>query len=341
MNFFPNIYPDEILYSILARYHHLSGNLKVEKTMFDLYGVKCTQILDFPKITDRLVKNIPGKNNYSEQNFIRNHSLLPYFLPFLTPKSKQQVLQMMASNTRYHLIHSQVGYIAKSSISNHLKYCTSCLIEDLNKNGESYWRRTHQAPGNFYCLDHQRILSTGCEACGFHFNTKLRNKLFILKQFCPNCGSDLTLQNQSWSPLLSEYKTELIEISNEINYLFIQQDIWLDELFPKLHNLYVMKLIEANFYEFSNKLRLRKLIYFFEKFYSRSLLKLLGCDAEIGGWLRECIDGEYARHPLKHILLIKFLFGSLNGFKLQQTSLNLNTIQNGSRLSSSEIKIAA
>jgi len=55
MDYFPQIYKDELLYSVIARYHEQCGNTNLRKTIKDISGID-TQIanLEFPSSLDRL-----------------------------------------------------------------------------------------------------------------------------------------------------------------------------------------------------------------------------------------------------------------------------------------------
>lgn len=40
----------------------------------------------------------------------------------------------------------------------HLRYCPECTSEDIQKHGETYWRRIHQLPGIMACHKHNQTL---------------------------------------------------------------------------------------------------------------------------------------------------------------------------------------
>lgn len=323
MNFFPNPYPGEILYSVIARYHQLSANSRVEQTMIEIYGVKSALAVTLPSLAQCLIKKIPWKDNYDEQSFINKNTLLTYYLPFLPESNKQQVKAIMSNNNQNY-IHIFLGDLTKTlRRSTHLKYCARCVEEDLKKFGEAYWHRIHQVQGCFYCLKHNRILSSGCEECGFHFTPK-KNKLHGLKEFCPCCGSDLTFQNQGWCPLISKYRTELMEICSDVHDLLENHTVWEKWAFKDWHTHYVNKLIASKFCSEQNKVRYKKIKYFFQRFYGKAFLELVNCNLDVSSWLKECIKCDHAIHPLKHILLIRFLFGSLKDFREQSNFNNDN-----------------
>ena len=60
ITFFPVPYEDEVLYSVLARYHVRSGNISYKATMRDLFGAtSVTAVMDLPSNIHNLVNNMP------------------------------------------------------------------------------------------------------------------------------------------------------------------------------------------------------------------------------------------------------------------------------------------
>jgi hypothetical protein len=71
MTFFPTPYPDEILYSVFARYHEKSPNFNGSETARDLFNVKrivCS--LEFPTLLANLVRNMPLNSPFDVDRLI-------------------------------------------------------------------------------------------------------------------------------------------------------------------------------------------------------------------------------------------------------------------------------
>lgn len=320
-NFFPDPYPGELLYSVIARYHHLNAGGRVDHTMRELCGSNScyVPIVDFPRHISNLIEQIPFYSKYDMESLLNNHTVLPYYFPFLPDANRAQIVELMTSNKK-GVIHTKVGHLSKSLQRSHsLKYCSDCIFENIQKYGEPFWHTIHQAPGNFYCVHHDKVLSTGCEDCGFSFIPK-NKRLIILGQYCPNCESDLSFQNQGWNSLIASNKAELMKISIEINHLIRSHDQWTKWSFSNWKIIYLKRLKELNFCTHNNQVRHAKLQSFFERYYSKEFLALLMCSLDFSNWLKACIKSDHAIHPLKHILLIKFLFGSLD--ELSKYKLN-------------------
>ena len=87
MNFFPTPYPDEILYSTLARYCIRSGNIKEIHNFEDLFGTRnCIAVMELSTQLDALIENMLVGTKYTAEYFIIS---IPYFrfLQHLFPQS--------------------------------------------------------------------------------------------------------------------------------------------------------------------------------------------------------------------------------------------------------------
>jgi hypothetical protein len=75
VNFFPTPYPDEILYSTLARYCMRSGNIKEIHNFEDLFGTRnCIATMELPTQLDALIENMPANSKYTAEYFIYKHT---------------------------------------------------------------------------------------------------------------------------------------------------------------------------------------------------------------------------------------------------------------------------
>lgn len=138
----PVPYPDELWYSILARYHLQSGNL--------LQITTCRDLFQIPKKNFSVLLPDADMNKYFELREIdagdaaEKYTLVSFALRFYSEEKKEQALE---GNLRYELFGA----------SDYLRYCPECAEEDIEKYGEMYWHRSHQIPHIICCPKH------GCE----------------------------------------------------------------------------------------------------------------------------------------------------------------------------------
>lgn len=86
---FPQPYPDEILYSVVARYHLISGNQLTRQTMDELFGLrKKTLSLAIPQNLRILSERARMS---SADQLLLEHTMFPYFMAFATKKMKQRL----------------------------------------------------------------------------------------------------------------------------------------------------------------------------------------------------------------------------------------------------------
>lgn len=157
LHWFPTPYPDELLYSVLARYHVRSGNTSAKTTTAELFGKRSIRsVLDLPANLNVLVNRIGS--NWDAESLIFHNTMYPYYASFLLPKQADQVKQSMKDN-KGSTIHTRIGVSASNVQPKvNLWVCSDCIKEDMDALGETYWHRVHQAPGVFVCPKHEVIL---------------------------------------------------------------------------------------------------------------------------------------------------------------------------------------
>lgn len=154
--FFPTPYPDELLYSLICRYHLRSGNRSFRQTQLDLFetaGVK-KYYLGLPNNLATLVHKLPFGSSLTINQLLQKHTLFTYYRTFLTPREVKRLQELMEGKESQSI--AQVARIPKLRLyyPEYLQFCPQCLIEDLRQYGETYWHRLHQVAGIRVCLTH-------------------------------------------------------------------------------------------------------------------------------------------------------------------------------------------
>jgi DNA-binding protein Fis len=157
LHWFPTPYPDELLYSVFARYHLRSGNTSPKITIEELFEKRTVRsVWDLPANLNILLSQL-GSYWHADQ-LILNHTMYPYYAAFLLPKQAKQVKQSML-DCKGSTIHTRIGLAASNlKAKTNLWVCSDCINEDMDNYGETYWRRVHQAPGVFICPKHETLL---------------------------------------------------------------------------------------------------------------------------------------------------------------------------------------
>ena len=95
----PDSYPDELLYSIWARYSDRVQYPNKASILNDLFGNgNLKPIIDLPCHLKHFVDNLPLGQKYTADYFIDCHTLLPFYSPFLPQERLNQIREQMLTH---------------------------------------------------------------------------------------------------------------------------------------------------------------------------------------------------------------------------------------------------
>lgn len=314
--FFPEPHPDELLYSVFARYHFLSRNISYKDTVLDLFGRKSAcAVMDLPNHLADLYKRLPPGSRNTPEKLIRNHTLFPLYRPFLPQDRAERIQQMMLDSNRGGQIHTTIGVMASSIRAPRLlKYCTDCFLDDESRFGEPYWHRTHQVFGVFLCPIHKTGL--------------LESNVAVSAQ-----------QNKHVFEALINYdkRQAVFEIPPSFyeHYLFLTESVyWLLNNNPPVMGLkeiregYLNFLKKNDFATFSGRVRQQELINCFRGFYGLEFLEQMNSTINYeqqDNWLSKLVrEPRSTTHPIRHLLLMRFLGYTPESFLTQKVNGNLS-----------------
>lgn len=296
MHFFPPLYPDELLYSALARYHNYSGNESFKKTMRDLFGCETVcSVTDLPCNLEALSSRIPGKV-ISKEQLLQDHTLMPYYSHFIPHDRLKIIKQDMYFNngSSIHMLLGQTANGVKPSKS--LKYCTVCASENRVKYGLSYWQRSHQLPGVTVCYKHKISL---CESNIPSSQRRNKHEFVPLDTITNNINTEKVIEGNHVSLFIAQNSFYLLHYHSD---KIVRKD---------LRNSYLQELQKINMLTASGRIKFFKLIQSFNNYYGCDLLELMGSQVEEGKqhtWLHKLLrSSDEVIHPLRHILLHGFL----------------------------------
>jgi hypothetical protein len=159
LTYFPAVYPDELLYSVLARYHRHTGARSDAQTMETLFGRRWVVAdVDLPGALDRLAERIPPGRALHVDRILDELTLLPYYVAFQPPDVEAEVRARLRRG-RADGLHLKLGLAAfRPGRVTRLRFCRPCLEDMSARHGEAYWRRVHQLPSVLVCPDHGTAL---------------------------------------------------------------------------------------------------------------------------------------------------------------------------------------
>src|SRR5699024_10980518 len=89
--FFTDPYPDELIYSAIARYHFYSGNIDYKDTSEEVFQSRSViPSLEIGSHFDALAQQIG--NRYSVESLLAKHTIYPFYAPFLSKQRQQETL---------------------------------------------------------------------------------------------------------------------------------------------------------------------------------------------------------------------------------------------------------
>lgn len=159
LGYFPQIYPGELLYSVLARYHQHMGARSSIQSMESLFGRRLmVASVDLPGHLDALVERMESVGSLTADSIIDDMTLLPYYVAFQPQRIRDEARQAMKSGQTDGLM-MKLGMMAfRPGRVTKLRFCGTCMSQMQDAYGEAYWRRDHQLPGVLVCSDHARVL---------------------------------------------------------------------------------------------------------------------------------------------------------------------------------------
>lgn len=157
-HFFPAVFPDETLHSVLSRYARLCGGSS-RKAAFagERAAASFTQNVAFPSRLGDLVESLPSGTDLSVAQIIKCHTVLPYFAPFLTNIQLQHAQASMAGDGNGLMLKLGIN-ASRVEAASRIRFCSECLHEDIDRVGAAYWHRVHQLPGVLVCPFHRKLL---------------------------------------------------------------------------------------------------------------------------------------------------------------------------------------
>jgi len=313
--------PDETLFSLISRVHFLSGKQNARHTAKILFGnAKYGCHHDFPSYLNQLEHRTKGLLG-TGQDIAKNKTLLKYYRAFIPDEQSTSIASTMCGESVANL-KFQLGLLTSRFRANHpLKACLSCMREDYSTFGWSYWHVEHQYPGVWWCDNHHQplyesiIKSTGVK----RFSWYLPNKDELRQPNSINpCYPRETIQALV---SLCDTAKSLVEIGNTKPW--IMNDFWLTyrkELANRNwlagQQLRYSEMV-SDFLIYSNKLR-------GIPEFSALPTTISEAKSQLGRLFRQPRSGT---HPLRHIIMIDWIFGGTTKF-LETTTTPVNNNRN-------------
>lgn len=308
-DFLPVLTPGETLFSFAAEYHRLSGNVLAKKTSIQLFGdARAGLRHDFPSDLDYFVEITRGKVGDAD-TLAFERTLLGFFAPFQDESGVNRILALMRGGS-IEKVKSALGLLP-SRLGGFfpLKACQDCVIEDKKNYLVSKWHLEHQWPSIWICRKHRKLL----QVLKREFQSKDLRRWLLPEDVAeqeweqlPHCSS-LVKSKLIWLAELSEH------------FVLRRGEYYVQQL---LRYTYLVRAKQKGWLYSNGSLKLVHIRKLFLDYY-KGLEHFPGFEivqsvmAEHGGMLGLLLrQYDWRRHPVKHLLLIAFLFDSTVEFDI-------------------------
>jgi hypothetical protein len=307
IGYFPEAYPDELLYSVCARCFDRLCYPSKQSLVQELFGTRTTlACIELPSHLDTLISALPTGHHYTADQLIDNHTLLPFYGPFLPPSRLDRLRQDMHGDNG-PTIHMRSGIMAsRVFLPRWLRFCALCVQEDRKECGECYWHRTHQVPGVEVCPCHKIHLKNSSILAQ---NSRTRYEFVSAERAVQQIAVQEPIP-------LAPYQKVLLSVALDAQWLLAQHRLSHD--LQSLYRRYSKLLTDLDLATYKGRVFIGELQQKFTSRFSPEILELLSCkiDERINeNWLVRLVrKPDNAQHPLHHLLLIHFLGHSAETF---------------------------
>ncbi len=243
----------------------------------------------------------------SFDELIMCHTLYPYYTSFSSKQNADWVYTWAKESRKGASISYLGAFGGQAYEPRHLRFCSQCYAEEQEQYGEGFWHRLHQTPGVLVCERHHCVLMES-------------TVLYLSKRSNEYLPAKVSrLFPAIHPPVFSDKgRQQTIQLANDILFLYGSYKR-IRVAFAKhgynFRALFIRLLREKGLVTNGGELRLATFRQAFLDFYDSELLAALGFffgDSVDRPWIVSmCRSNTVTSHPLRYILLARFLCGSL------------------------------
>ena len=296
--FFPTPYPDEMLYSVLCRYHLRCGNPPAPQTNLEIWGKRYGKTIFLPDGIAHFARKIPESSGLTAERIIYENTILPWLKPFMSGIRGKQLIDALTNGNRK--IYNMTGLARTQSFDlPYLRYCPQCADEDIKKYAETYWHRVHQLPDITVCPKHQSVLIDSQ-----YRTNELKHGFFNALSATEN--NEQIFSNADLSKCAALAGDAAWILKNGMNLCGLERT---KELYDGW--------LRSKGYRLSNGLTsVKKLGVDISSFYGYDVLEPLDAyNSGVCSWLKSILQTRETNcRPILHLLVMRFIAGSAEAF---------------------------
>jgi len=152
--YLPDIYPDELLYSVFARWYSHSGYVAYKHALKEIYLSK--SVRPDPEFINKLKPEVCQilECVMPMEKLIERHTMFPYYGRFCDKEKRQRAFKSLLNMDGNHKQILPIP-IMKKETERFLRFCPICAKLDRDTYGETYFHRSHQMVGVNICPLHK------------------------------------------------------------------------------------------------------------------------------------------------------------------------------------------
>ncbi|MHC8408750.1 TnsD family Tn7-like transposition protein [Pseudomonas sp. Hz4] len=151
-------FDDETFFSLCSRQHQFLGHLDTSSTLEWLFGSSPRSIShDLPSNLSSLDPRVTALWG-DATSIIYDHTILPLLIPFQSSDRIDNAILAMKSPSIGSMKYSLGLVTGRFGAEHPLKACSSCMRADRQTHGAAYWHLSHQYPGVVLCPVHEVLL---------------------------------------------------------------------------------------------------------------------------------------------------------------------------------------
>lgn len=204
----PVPYPDELLYSVIARYGVYAGITSPKQLLDEVFqNRQIIASVAFQGHLSQISAHYQGNADLTPYKLLQGHTLFPLYAPFVHLDIAAQAKHELLTDCR-HSAEVQLGKAASKVKSPHyLRYCPLCVTKQIEQYGEPFWTRRWQLPGLSVCAEHgMQLINSPILISELHRHQFIALSPHVLLHFNPN-------QTNHKITLLAEYAQQLLNLS--------------------------------------------------------------------------------------------------------------------------------
>lgn len=307
--------PGETLFSLVSRHHCFWGHTLAARTCEQFFGhSRAGSQHDLPSRLSHFVARTDGCFG-DVQKVAKHHTLLAYYAAFISADELANAIACMAGDSVAHL-KLRLGILTSRFRANHpLKACAACMDEDRADCGWAYWHVEHQYPGVWICPKHDQLLkesnlkANGVERFQWHLPARENFRELQIEKQGVIAHAHAAIQGLS---------QQVIDLVTHFSHRSFETG--------RLHEVYRAELVRRGWVTSGGSFRMPEIASSFLA-HVEPLRVLPELDAlpatvaeavtQLGRLLRPPRSGT---HPLRHLVMINWLFGSTEAFWLAYSS---------------------